>query len=288
MWGRDEPRDLLYRAAIELVENRRVLRVEDLEGEGAERALDRLERFDPTMLYGFASGITRLAERRGERGPLRSLRAVVSTAEMLPRADAERIGRSFGVPVLLEYGLTEVQVVATACEKGSLHVVEENVVLDVLRDGQPAAPGETGELVVTDLHGYAAPLLRYRTGDSGAFVAGPCPCGRAHRRLDLRLARTCDLFEIDGRRYHPEAFTLPHGFARFGEIRAFRVLRVGERAFDVEVVLAAGARPEPVLGEFDAAIRAALPVAGLALRLRPVERIERDPSGKLRYFRDAR
>jgi hypothetical protein len=54
------------------------------------------------------------------------------------------------------------------------------------------------------------------------------------------------------------------------------------------VVLAPGAKPEPVASEFENAIRAALPVPGLALRVRPVPRIERDPSGKLRYFEDAR
>lgn len=288
VWGRDEPRGLVYRAAVRAAENRQVLRIDDLEGDATERALDRVDRFDPVLLYGFASGLSRLAERRAGRGRPRSLRAVVSTAEMLPRADAERIASAFGVPVAHEYGLTEAQVVATSCEKGSLHAVEENVLLEVVRDGRPAAPGETGEIVVTDLSGYAAPRLRYRTGDTGAFVAGTCTCGRAQRRLDLRLARTAELFEVDGRLFHPEVFTLPHEFARFGDIRGFRVLRVGERAFEVRVVLADGTMAEPVLREFEAAIRVALPVDGLALRMLRVPRIERDRSGKLRYFEDVR
>ncbi len=286
VWGRDEPRGLLYRAAVALAENRQLVRVEDLESGTADAERARIERFDPKLIYGFASGLTLLAARMGTKP--RSLRAVVSTAETLPEEDAARVSSALGVPVMHEYGLTEAQVVATACEAGSLHVVEENVLVEVVAGGRAAAPGETGEIVVTDLFGYAAPRLRYRTGDAGAFVGGECPCGRAQRRLDLRLARSVDLFEVDGRRYHPEVFTPPHGFARFADLRRFRVRRTGERAFDVEVVLADGARPEPVLAEFEAAIRAALPVRGLVLRMLAVPRIERGASGKLRYFEDAR
>ncbi|MCK6460868.1 MAG: hypothetical protein L6Q95_13380, partial [Planctomycetes bacterium] len=286
VWGRDEPRGALYRAAVALAENRQLVRIEDLESGGAEAAVARVAGFDPKLLYGFASGLAMLAAGWPRRP--RSLRAVVSTAETLSAQDAARLVAAFGVPVTHEYGLTEAQVVATGCEAGSLHVVEEHVLVEVVADGRAAAPGETGEIVVTDLFGYAAPLLRYRTGDAGAFVAGECACGRAHRRLDLRLARTVDLFEVDGQKFHPEVFTLPHGFARFDEIRRFRSRRTGEREFDVDVVLAEGARPGPVLAELEAAIRAALPVRGLVLRMHAVRGIDRGASGKLRYFEDAR
>lgn len=286
LWGRDEPRGLAYRAAVALAENRQLIRVEDLESERAHAAFARLGRFDPKLIYGFASAVALLGDHASGRPP--SLRAVVSTAETLPPGDALRVSSALGVPVVQEYGLTEAQVVATACEAGSLHVVEENILVEVLVDGRAAAPGETGEIVITDLFGYAAPLLRYRTGDAGALVAGACPCGRAQRRLDLRLARTVDLFEVDGRRYHPEVFTPPHDFPHFAELRRFRVLRTGEREFRVEAVLADGAEVPRVLGAFEAAIRAALPVRGLVLRLQAVAEIARGASGKLRYFEDAR
>ena len=43
--------------------------------------------------------------------------------------------------------------------------------------GQPCAPGQTGQVLVTTLHNYATPLIRYEVGDMAEF-GEPCPCGR--------------------------------------------------------------------------------------------------------------
>ncbi|MHC4550538.1 MAG: phenylacetate--CoA ligase family protein [Planctomycetota bacterium] len=288
LWGRDEPRTLRYAAAVELAENRRVLALDELEDEAAARAVARLRRFDPVLLYGFASGLVRLAELWGAAAVPRSLRAVISTAELLSPAGARRLAETFGVPVGLEYGLTEAQLVAGTCAAGALHIAEENVHVEILRDGAPAAPGETGEIVITDLHGYAAPLIRYATGDAGALVGEPCSCGRAHRRLDLQIARTCELFELDGRVYHPEVFTLPHDFPHFDRISRLRVLRTADRSFVVEVVLADPASRDAVTTALERSLRDALSGRRISIEIRPVAEIARDPSGKLRYYLDVR
>src|SRR5262249_7201978 len=49
--------------------------------------------------------------------------------------------------------------------------------------GSPVAPGERGEITVTGGRNVFAPLLRYRTGDSGAMDYAPCPCGDPMPRL---------------------------------------------------------------------------------------------------------
>jgi phenylacetate-CoA ligase len=290
LWGRDEPRSRLHAAAVELSENRRVFHLADLEGPGgAPRISARLARFDPALLYGYSSGLARLASLSLERGlaPPPSLRVAVATAEMLPEADRRRISRALGVPVALEYGLTEAQFVAGTCDAGSLHVAEENVLVEVLDGGRPAPPGRAGEIVVTDLHGLAAPLIRFRTGDTGALLDGPCPCGRAHRRLDLRIGRSCDLILLDGRAHHPEVFTLPHDFPHFERVARFRVLRTAERAFTVEVVPAGDGPFEPVAAALARSARESLGPS-VSLEVRAVPDLPRDPSGKLRYYLDAR
>ena len=55
----------------------------------------------------------------------------------------------------------------------------ELVVCEVLRpDGTPCAPGETGRVVLTDLHNFARPFIRYDTGDLAMAVSESCSCGR--------------------------------------------------------------------------------------------------------------
>ena len=73
------------------------------------------------------------------------------------------------------------------------HVQSETCLLEVLdEDGNPCGPGETGRVVVTALHNYAAPLIRYELGDY-ATVGDPCPCGRGLPTLSRIAGRLRNL-----------------------------------------------------------------------------------------------
>jgi phenylacetate-CoA ligase len=77
------------------------------------------------------------------------------------------------------YGSAEAGTIAWECGEGAgLHVNADLVVVELLRDGRPVPPGTPGEVVVTNLHSWAMPVIRYAQGDLGWEVPGPCPCGR--------------------------------------------------------------------------------------------------------------
>ena len=61
-----------------------------------------------------------------------------------------------------------------------------------LPDGSPCAPGEIGRVIVTDLHNFAMPLIRYELGDQAA-LGPPCACGRGLPVLKMVAGRTHDL-----------------------------------------------------------------------------------------------
>jgi len=71
----------------------------------------------------------------------------------------------------------------TEAHEGLL-VPMENILLEVIvkdKNGRerPAQPGETGEVVVTDLHNFGMPLIRYKNGDLARTMDDtPCACGR--------------------------------------------------------------------------------------------------------------
>jgi phenylacetate-CoA ligase len=65
---------------------------------------------------------------------------------------------------------------------------------------RPARPGEVGEVLVTDLLNEAMPFIRYKIGDMGAPLDGPCPCGRGLPRMQMVAGRVTDFIHTpDGR-----------------------------------------------------------------------------------------
>ena len=115
----------------------------------------------------------------------------------------ERITEAFGCRVVDMYGCQEAGLLATECPDGhGHHVCAESVLLEILReDGTPAPAGETGRVVLTSLHNFAMPLIRYAIGDYAALHDGPCPCGRALPLLTKIFGRSANLFVFpDGSR----------------------------------------------------------------------------------------
>jgi len=69
--------------------------------------------------------------------------------------------------------------------------------------GDPVAPGEVGEVVVTPLP-PEYPLIRFATGDLSALLAGPSPCGRTNHRIKGWLGRADQTTKVRGMFVHPE------------------------------------------------------------------------------------
>jgi len=95
--------------------------------------------------------------------------------------------------------------VAFECkEQDGLHIWEDAFIVEVLDPrGEPCAPGEKGELVLTTLCKEALPLIRYRTGDITMIMEDECPCGRTSVRLNKFYGRADDMLIIRGLNVFP-------------------------------------------------------------------------------------
>jgi phenylacetate-CoA ligase len=140
-----------------------------------------LEAEDPDYVLGFATNLQALASRSLELGVrLPRLKQARTYGEML-RPDARDIVRkAWGVEIVDSYSSEELGYIALQCpEHEHYHLQSESLIVEVLdTDGKPCAPGETGQVVVSTLHNFAMPLLRYASGDY-AEVGDPCACGRS-------------------------------------------------------------------------------------------------------------
>jgi phenylacetate-coenzyme A ligase PaaK-like adenylate-forming protein len=103
--------------------------------------------------------------------------------------------------VATHYGLTEAGLgCAVQCRAGQGHHLRDADLLFEVVDpdsGRPLPPGEPGELVFTTLRHEAMPLLRYRTGDLGRMLPGPCPCGGPLALLDRVEGRRDGVIALD-------------------------------------------------------------------------------------------
>lgn len=142
--------------------------------------VDRLLAARPQVVVGTPTVLRRVCgelERRGAE-PL-AAKIVFSQGELLDRGTAAAVERRLGVVPVDLYGLTELGYVAWQCEeRDALHVNAEAFLVELIHDGRPARPGEVGRVVVTDLRGRTAPLIRYDTGDLARAAERPCACGR--------------------------------------------------------------------------------------------------------------
>ena len=144
------------------------------------KQIDWLRRHDPVYLLSNASNAVELARScviRGIRLP--ALREVRTIAEMLSEEGRALMREAWGVRVTDTYSAEEIGYIALQCPRHEhYHVQSEGVLLELLDErGAPCAPGQVGRVVLTDLHNFAMPLVRYEIGDY-AEAGEPCACGR--------------------------------------------------------------------------------------------------------------
>jgi phenylacetate-CoA ligase len=116
-----------------------------------------------------------------------------------------------GARVIDHHGMTEIGPVSYQCPSRSdvLHVLESDYIAELIdpQSGQPAGPGQTGELVLTNLGRLGSPLLRYRTGDLVKLdPVQRCECRSYEMALQGGiLGRTDDMVTVRGVNLYPSA-----------------------------------------------------------------------------------
>lgn len=227
--------DLLFRCAY------LTFNADDLE---ARTIVDTLARRRIPHLNGFSSSLYALARamlRDGVGNP--GVTGVTATGDALFPAYREAVEQAFGVRVLDYYGAGGEGVhLASQCLEsgGRYHLHPENAVTELLGSDGPAAPGETGRVVVTQLDNDAMPLIRYDLEDA-AVPAPPgaaCPCGRTLPLIERIEGRVPDLVVLDD-----GSFLVTHFFVvLFKNLQSVHRYQVLQRTAD-RIVVRLVARP---------------------------------------------
>jgi phenylacetate-CoA ligase len=145
-----------------------------------EQQLAWLVEEAPEYLLSFPSNLAALAEYCLAQGTsLPGLREVRTIGEGVTDWHRRLIREAWGAPTVDIYTCEEAGYLALQCPVSEhYHAQAENVILEIVDEqGRACAPGQTGQVLVTTLHNYATPLIRYEVGDMAEF-GEPCSCGR--------------------------------------------------------------------------------------------------------------
>ena len=177
----------------------------------------------PAAYVGTPSFLRIILEKADELGAdVSSLCKAVVSGEALPPT-LRKLLNDRGVVVRQAYASADLGVIAyeTPSEEGL--VVEEDVLLEIVRTGtgDPVAEGEVGEVVVTSFN-RDYPLLRFATGDLSALLPGISPCGRTNMRIKGWLGRADQTTKVKGMFVHPSQVATV--LARHGDVGRARLV----------------------------------------------------------------
>jgi phenylacetate-CoA ligase len=145
-----------------------------------ESWVDALIRFKPTAIAGMSVTLLDIADELTRRGRQLPVQRVFCSGMRLEDHHRRSLQEFFNAPVYDMYGSYESGMAAWECRDcGEYHVNSDLSIVEVLKpDGTKAAPGETGEVVVTNLHSPVVPFIRYRQGDMAVVSKNKPRCGR--------------------------------------------------------------------------------------------------------------
>lgn len=246
--------------------------------------LSAIRNFEPHTVKALPLYLYALAKRLQESGdaPPRIRGGLMPMGSSITPHMKRTVEAAFQCKVHEDYGCSELGSLGAECghQKG-VHPFGELFYIEVVRNGVPAAPGELGRVLVTDLTNYAMPFIRYDIGDVAVVRNGTCSCGVGTPRIELQGRVQDCLIGSDDEPIPPDTVT-DALFACEG-VRSFQVHMTSRTSVDVQLVTSG--RAAAVIDAVNATLRDLL---GPSVRLftRPVPTITPESSGKFRMVKN--
>ena len=145
----------------------------DVSDEKLAQVLQQFKQKKFDYINGYTSSIVLFAKYLEQKNIILThicptLKVCIVTSEMLFESDKELMKRQFGVPVINEYGASELDLIAFENKKGEWQVNSETLFVEILdANNQPIQNGKEGKIVITSLYNKAHPFIRYEIGDVG-------------------------------------------------------------------------------------------------------------------------
>ena len=170
-----------------------------------EQQLQLIHAFSPRIYCGTPDFLKIILDAAAASGrDVSCIKVALVSGAAFPKNLQEDIARE-GITAFQAYATADIGLIAYETPAGSGMVVNENIIVEVVRPGtgDPVAEGEVGEIVVTKLD-ESYPLIRLALGDLTAVIPGASPCGRTNMRIKGWMGRADQTTKVKGMFVRPE------------------------------------------------------------------------------------
>jgi phenylacetate-CoA ligase len=202
-----------------------------------EQQINWLQKHNPEYLLTYPSNLMALLDAIVERSiTLPKLKQLRTLGEIVYPHIRQRCKDILGVDLVDTYSCQEAGCLAIQCpDHTHYHVQNEGIILEVLDDhDKPCLPGQIGRIVISSLHNFATPLIRYEIGDY-AEVGTSCDCGRGLPVLTQILGRVRNMLTYpNGKKHWP--FVDSSEYRRVADIQQFQLIQTSLENIEVHLV----------------------------------------------------
>ena len=272
----------------DFLSNRYRFTIFDLSDTVLEKVLLKFKRKRFDYINGYTSSIVLFAKFLQQKNIILkdvcpSLKCCVVTSEMLFEDDKFLLEKQFGVPVVNEYGASELDLIAFQNVAGEWQVNSETLFVEILDDNNIVLPnGKEGRIVITSLYNKAHPFIRYDIGDVGILDERSTLKKPILKKL---IGRTNDIAVLPSGKKSPGLtfyYVTKSIIQDDGNVKEFVIKQTKIDTFDIEYVSAV-ALTEIQIQQIEKAITTYLE-KGLSFSFTRKEKLERSTSGKLKQF----
>ena len=260
----------------------------DLSDVVLERFLKRFETATFDYINGYTSSIVLFAKFLQQKNIVLknicpTLKVCVVTSEMLFEEDKVLLEKQFGVPIVNEYGASELDLIAFQNTTGEWQVNSETLFVEILDENNTVLPyGKEGRIVITSLFNKAHPFIRYDIGDIGILDTKSTAKKPILQQL---IGRTNDIAILPSGKKSPGLtfyYVTKSIIEDDGNVKEFVIKQTKIDTFDIEYVSQTELNLQQIQ-KIEAAIALYLE-KGLIFTFARKEKLERSKSGKLKQF----
>jgi len=243
------------------------------------KQLEKLSRQKRQVTFYTYPTLLRILSKKLDKP--QKIKRIISTGEILTEESRRQIESVFRCPVHNHYGSMECNRIAWECvNREGLHMDVDAHCIEFIKDNAEVNVGERGRMIITNLHNFSFPLVRYDQGDLGIPINDKCSCGRTLPLIKEIQGRDNDFIKLEkDESISPILIDVP--LSKIQEILQFKLVQKNINKFDLFIIKNINYN-DGVSDNIKRTLKKILKNDNIEINFKFVDEIPRSTGGKLR------